>query len=696
MKHIHHHKKIYITNHAAPSQYAPAFMPSADSTIAVPSTLPGNILPLNPIDLYDESRPPRLSAAGSKLLPLYRARGYYGPQPVDSEDQEYDLSPPPEPTDNNYVPAFADSSVVPASNFPPKNVKILKINEASRKKPGRKPKPKPRVIPRGKPQPPIEEELPVTSYHEQFYSDLDGSGTIRKIRKPPRVEKIIDGDTEHIHTYSEEHIHKLMYDDGRVKLSAVNPIIGSMSAISGAHPFINLKNAQMLAIPPEALAGIGGTFGTPAHLEYSAYNPREVTHDHIFHDHGEIPSGVDVTKEPLPFPPKLSYTSHGIPIATGPKGYKQHKSGQRFKQDRPISPTDYSYYENIYTPYKSQKAQKPTHPTYFGELTDTTLDDYKLLPSYKQKENLNNIKSRDVTPGLYFGSRKPVQKPTPFGSVSSTVVHDYKPKNFAGQSSRLHDLNKFKDPLLNFKDNSYLNNFDYEPYSSSQNLYTSEDKTDNSPFIYQGRGKKKSVSTQNINFGGKDLQTTVDHLRDSSLSLSDMPSAFDSATSTPYTIRESSPAHSYYSAMAAQALHSDHLSEASSDNFQYAEPPMPSTTTPVPVATTTASALEQQGDIGAESTEITEIDSVPTEKTQPVTEKKRRLRSKGGRLIAKNTHKDTRQRHSVFDLPSKDYKSPDRPVAPTLTVLQNGPKHSYNQHTDSSILAASVKYGDRI
>lgn len=699
-------------------------MPSAEGAVAVPTsmTLPAvtSLLPLNSVELYDESpqhRVPGVSGAGSKIVPLYRARGYYGPNPMEFDDQEYDLAPPPEPSDNTYLPtAFSDPPVASAPKYPSKKVKIIKVNgEPPRKKAPRKPKSKQRAVQRAKPQP-QDDEHPVSNFHEQFYSDLDGSGTIRKIRRPHRVEKIIDGDTEHIHTYSEEHIHKLFYDDGRV-----DPVVGSMSTLAGhSHPLIRFKNSQtLLAYPPDNLAGLSvlGSMGTPSHLEYTAYNPREVTHDHIFHDHGEIPSDVDVTREQMSFPPRVSYNSQGIRVGgVDQKVYKKYP-----KPHKSSVPTDYSYYESMYSPYSKPRAvPRPTNPTSFYP-TEQSLDDYRpnpLIPSFKLKDK-GNVKTRNSASVQYFGNGKQVSDyslhqasvPAPF-AVSSTVVHDYKPKVYAGTSAALQTrpfgLNKFKDPLRNFKDNSYTNNYDFDSFASSSDLYTAEDNNNSPAPIFHGKkGKKKSVSTQNISFGGLDHQTTVDHLGGSgfpftpnigsSLNLDpynnfDPNKGIDSATSTPYTIRESSPAHPYYTAMALEALQSDPLSvgEASNDNFQYAEAPPPSTTHTPSVATTTSPPLEDY------FLEIETTEPVPTEPTEYLIDTRQRHRQKETSLSATSTHKDTKQKYSVLDLLEKDYKSADRPVAPTLTVLHHATKYSYKHGTDMPRSSGSLKYGDRI
>lgn len=693
VKHIHHHKKIYITNHPASSQYAPAFMPSAEGAVAVPTNVAmpavASVLPLSSVELYDEApaRLPGVSSAASKLLPLYRARGYYGPTPHEWDDQEYDLAPPADPTDGPYIPtAFSAPSAAPTAppNYPPKRVKIVKVNEPPRKK-ARKVKPK-RVLVRGKPGQ-AEEEHPVSTFHEQFYSDLDGSGTIRKIKKPQRVEKIIDGDTEHIHTYSEEHIHKLVYEPD-----------GSMSALAASHPLIPLKNSQaLLAIPSDTLTGFTavGSMGTPGHLEYAAYNPREVTHDHIFHDHGEIPSDVDITKEHMAYPPRMTYNSQGLRIGMGGnKGLKSKYSHKYLKpQPKPTHLTDFTYYENIYTPYHKLRNQKPTIPTPFEPAQEQSLEDYRPVPHFKIKDK-GNIKTRNVVPALYFGNGKQVSDyrlqqasgPAPY-SVSSTVVHDYKPKHYPGQTVDTVGLSKFNKNIYN-----YPSNYEFDSYaSSSSSLYA----PDSTALNYQvKKGKKKSISTQNIHFGGLDHQATVDHLEDSGVSATSLnaanaappsaignynsyaqPKPLESAPSTAFTIRESSPVHPYYSAMAVKALHGDQLSfaEASNDNYQYAEaPPSPSTTPYLAtVATTTAPAPEYYDIQGGEA--------ITTEATTYETRPRNAPMDKNSDVLS--PHKEHKPRYKILALqPTESHDS----------------EHYYTHGADASSATGKLKYGDKI
>uniref|UniRef100_A0A2A4JWC4 Uncharacterized protein n=1 Tax=Heliothis virescens TaxID=7102 RepID=A0A2A4JWC4_HELVI len=688
VKHIHHHKKIYITNHPASSQYAPAFMPSAEGAVAVPTNVAmpavANVVPLNSVEVYDEppTRMPGLPPVASKLLPLYRARGYYGPTPHEWDDQEYDLAPSPDPTDGTYIPtAFSAPSAAPTAppNYPPKRVKIVKVNDTPRKKP-RKVKPK-RVVVRGKPGQ-VEEEHPVSTFHEHFYSDLDGSGTIRKIKKPQRVEKIIDGDTEHIHTYSEEHIHKLVYDTE-----------GSMSALAASHPLMPLKNS-LLTIPSDTLTGFTavGSMGTPSHLEYAAYNPREVTHDHIFHDHGEIPSGVEITKDHLSYPPRMSYNSQGLRIGVnGGKVPKNKYSHKYFKTQNKPHLSDFAYYENIYTPYpKLRNTQKPTIPTAFEPTSEQSFEDYRPIPHFKVKDK-GNIKTRNVVPALYFGNGKQVSDyrsqqasvQAPY-SVSSTVVHDYKPKHFPGHTVETVGLSKFNKNVYN-----YPTNYEFDSlHTSTSNLYVPESPTLN---FQVKKGKKKSISTQNISFGGLDHQTTVDHLEDSGVSATSHnggpPSALDSysydqpksellqpAQSTAFTIRETSPVHPYYSAMATKALHGDQfsLAEASNDNYQYAEAPTPSTTPYVAtVATTTAPPQEYY--------DIQSGEPVSTEPTTYDTRPRNAPKDKNSDVL--NQHIEHKPRYKILALQPTD-------------SLES--EHYYTHNAEKSSATGKLKYGDKI
>ncbi|CAG4955441.1 unnamed protein product [Colias eurytheme] len=605
VKHIHHHKKIYITNHPASSQYAPAYMPSAEGSVAVPtSVLPGmsHIMPIN--DIYDDhqDRVPNLSSAASHLLPLYHARGYYGPTHTEIEEQEYDLSPS-EPSDNFAPSGFSAPAVPIGSSHPPKRVKIIKLNEPPRKKVVKKSKPK-RLPARRRPAPAaplIEGEHPVSPFHEQFYSDVDGSATIRKVRKPPRVEKIIDGDTEHIHTYSEEHIHKVLFD-GNSKipnLVGVDPI-AALPAYARPAPAYPFKGAQAIfAIPRHPFAGLAalGTMASPAHFEYAAYNPREVTHDHIYHDHGEIPSGLDITKDPMSLPPKVSYNGQGIRLSTL-KNLAKAKAAKYKKPIKPVS-NDYSYYEGIFTDNNRQK--KIPRPSITPSGFEATAEEgsYRSLSDLTFK-NSNTKPRNQVT---YYGKSpnefRSSSASSPF-SVSSSVVHDYKPNNFVNSASAPGSSSKFKDPFANFKDN-YANNFEYDTFaSSSSNFFASEDKNDSGSFtLSPHKEKKKSVSTQNMSFRGKDHVTYINHLGSDpamindgtptaldNLDLFDQPSSSNVVTPTPLTHKSSSPIHDIVSYLNSKSIQDQPISlpEASNNNFQYAEAPSQSTT-PTSVAT---------------------------------------------------------------------------------------------------------------
>ncbi|XP_060809391.1 uncharacterized protein LOC106133778 [Amyelois transitella] len=702
VKHIHHHKKIYITNHHAPasSQYAPAFLPSAEGAVAVPTNIAlpsvASVVPLNSVELVDDAqhRIPGVAPASSKLLPLYRARGYYGPTPSEWDEQEYDVAAPSEPSDNSYPPApYVPPTGVPPAP-PPKRVKIVKP-----KKGVRRPKPK-RVPVRGKP--PTEEEHPVSKFHEHFYSDLNGSGTIKKVKKPQRVEKIVDGDTEHIHTYSEEHIHKLVFDDGS-KLSNVLGVdpVASMSGITAGHPLMPFKNS-LLAIPSDNYPGFAvGSLGTPSHLEYTAYNPRDVTHDHIFHDHGEIPADLDLSREPLGFPPKVSYNSQGLRISDGAKSQKAKYSHKYLRGAKPTVANDLSYYESLYTANRIKKHPNPAVSHIESSLDSNPVQDYRPIPAFNfLGKNPNKIRSTyNGQPTQDYRSQHANKNFTPY-SVSSTIVHDYQPKPTYPGALPPTGFSKFKNPVVNFNSNNY----DYDAYASSSNILFSEDKNDNADIApHSYKGKKKSVSTQNISFGGQDHQTMVDHFGASSVVSEaiheEPPSAFEDVNSydntkasdnfspTPYTIKETSPAHLYYTAMAMKALYNEPASmpEASNDNLQYAEPPTPSdATTPYTpsVATTTEKPnvyFEIQPSKTSENPEQTS--NFPSDNEQ--------------RTRVKHRHstqsRDSKQRYSVIqDLRSvKELESENRLAR--KFVHQN--QYLHDSAIDSR---GKLKYGDKI
>ncbi|CAG9558699.1 unnamed protein product [Danaus chrysippus] len=578
VKHIHHHKKIYITNHPAPSQYAPAYMPNAEGAVGVSPNvaLPamGNIIPLNSMDFFDEQQPslPHISQSASQILPLYHTRGYYGPTPSEIEEQEYDT-----------VPLESDYPL-PSHSSQPKKVKIIRLNEQPRKKIIRKQKPK-RVIVRNKPHPTPSPDVehPVSTFHEHFYSDVDGSGTIRKIKKPPRVEKIVDGDTEHIHTYSEEHIHKLFFDHGP-KIAGVVGVdpLASMSSLSGGQAIIPLKGGPtFVALPTHQFAGLAavGQIANNPQFEYASFNPRDVTHDHIFHDHGEITSDIELNKETLGLPPKVSYNTQGLKIGGNqkrPKPKIPHKSKKTNK------PTDFSYYENIYNSKPTKQRSLLTTQT-FDESAEADLEDYRSSQDINLRES--NKKSRKPT---FFGKTsndyrgQQASVPAPF-AISSSVIHEYKPKR--NSASAPASLTKIRDPFANFKD-AYPNNFEYDTYASSSNLYTSEDKNDGG-FSQEKRTDKKSISTQNINFGDQDHISFVDHINSESTfdDIDDGPTALEdvedfdqsqlsgTAQETFFSSNDVSSAQQYlpFTSKISQADQARRPDQAANDNYGYAD-----------------------------------------------------------------------------------------------------------------------------
>ncbi|XP_052746609.1 uncharacterized protein LOC112046351 [Bicyclus anynana] len=659
VKHIHHHKKIYITNHPASSQYAPAYVSSGEGTVAVPS----NILPAvaNIVPIYDET-PTRLhsnSPAASQLLPLYHARGYYGPTPNEIEESDYDSAGEPV----EYGPAVYSSAA--HSSRPPRRLKIVKLNEPPQKKVVRKGKPK-RVVVRNKPQShsSIEGELPVTTFHEQFYSDVDGSGTVRKVKKPPRIEKIVDGDTEHIHTYSEEHIHKLFYDQGAkvAGVVGVDPITG-MSAISPQHIIPFKGRPTLVALPSHPFAGIAavGAVANPNNYEYAAYNARDVTHDHIFHDHGEIPIDIDLNKEALAIPPKVSYNSQGLRISGTQKKYKS-KNSQKGKKVTKQPTSDFSYYESIYTPNRPRKIPRPTVPTY--DTTGDAVDDYQPVPNFGYKE----IHKKPRT-SSYYGKQNDYRSeeasvPTPF-EISNTVLHEYKPKRYSGSGSSPEILTKLRDPFANFKD-TYTNNFEYDTYASSSNNYRSEDKND-SGFEHRAKnGKKKSISTQNISFGGQDQITwNVDHTADAAnIDDDSVPTALDmdqfDEDQNDNTPKDSSQVEQFFSMLAGRDLNAGQITmpDASNNNYQYVEPPTVQTQVHA-TATTTPN-------LNMDSTE-----TILTESPKTIDTRKSRRNKE---TEPKNNERHTRDNRS---------KPPQNPSS----------SRSHEQDTNS---VGKLKYGDKI
>ncbi|KAJ0183919.1 hypothetical protein K1T71_000342 [Dendrolimus kikuchii] len=689
VKHIHHHKKIYITNHPASSQYAPAYVPGSEGAAAMPNNaiLPAdpNYTPFDSVEPYEDlpARQPLYAAPGSKMLPLYRARGYYGPPPSEwDEEQQYDVNTSAEPTDSFTSTGLASGPPAPLANYLPKKPKVVKAKEHPRKKVIPKNKTK-QVFIRGKPV--QEEEHPVSTFHEKFYSDLQGMGTIRKIKKPQRVEKIIDGDTEHIHTYSEEHIHKVVFDDGaKITGMPTDDSVNGIAVLPASRPIKPVKNPQsLLALPSNPFTGFAyGPMDTPADLEYAAYNPHEVTHDHIFHDHGEIPTGVDVTKNPLLYPPRVSYNSKGVRIGVGPIDNKL-KYANSFKSTKTTPVTDFNYQENVPYQYTKAKNTYKNNNPYYDPSPQTLYNDFRPIPYFNFKEQ-GSLKSSSLVPSLYFDNERTQQTsvPTPF-AVSSSIIHDYTPKSYSGRVTGSAGYTKFKDPMLNFKDSSYTSNLEYDTYAASSDYYPTAEKSDEFVPSFLGRKRKqKSVSRQNVNILGLDHNTSINHEdfdNGGFSSVSNNENSFtgfesnneheakhpDAISSTPSNIKESSSAYSYYSAMAIKALH---------DEQQKQDLRQSSSTTPYTPPAGTKSLLT------SEHYDVMNIDNIST--LSPETDQKQRSKPKNTRVS--NIHHD-----------SIDYSGPFRPIG-TSTKPSQISKYLHRQFGESSSSSSRLKYGDKL
>ncbi|XP_068625176.1 uncharacterized protein [Battus philenor] len=698
VKHIHHHKKIYITNHQASSQYAPAFMPSAEGAVAVSTNiaLPAvtNILPLNSVDILEESvRVPSLTASASKLLPLYRARGYYGPTRTELEEQEYDIAPHAEPADSFIVPSVLSASQ-DSTNNSPKRLKMVKVSESPRKKVIRKVKPQQRA-PVRKPAATVQdEERPVSTYHEQFYSDLQDASTIRKIKKPPRVEKIVDGNTEHIHTYSEEHIHKVVYDE-EPKYAGVVGVepIGAISTYG--HSFIPFKNTQLVALAsnPYGTLAVPGSMGTPSQYEYAAYNPREVTHDHIFHEHGELPEEINVNKDILSFTPKVSYNSQGLRLGSGVT--KRIKSKNVQKPTRTPS-GDYSYYENMFSSSRV-KPTKSTAPTaLYSSPQNENLNEFKPVSTYRYKGGISS-KSRNKIPTYYgkplndYRTKQTVQ--TPY-SVSSKIIHDFKsPQLYSVTPTDTNSLTVNQDQFANFKD-SFGNNYEYDTYASSSNIHNMEENNVPIP-SYNSKAFRKSrkieVPSQNL-FGTQNNVKYNNNAANDALFVyenDETPSAlenmdnydqlpmFDSITPTTYTVKESSLPHQYYT---VKTLGGDQLSipEASNNNYQYAEAPLSSTMSNT-ILTTTTSPIPQ--------TQTNQINELTTRSPEFVLEDEQETRHK------------TRYLENDANSPPRDKSRGSKGKKQTenlQTTRSYSGKKSINIIPSESTERSKIRYGDKI
>lgn len=646
------------------------------------AALPATLVPLKS-ELLDERRRP-LGPPTRQLLPLYRARGYYGPHPNDWDEQEYDIASP-DPKAPTYVPsAFSapsgpapSPSYAPAPSYAPKRVKLLKVKESPRKK---------KIIRKRKPKrvvnniPPVEDELPVSNFHEQFYSDIENTGTIKKIRKPKRVEKIIDGDTEHIHTYSEEHIHKVVFDDGpKLTGLAGGDALGSIPALAAAHPLVPIKNHQSL------LAVSAGSLGTPSQLEYAAYNPREVTHDHVIHDHGELPPNVDLLRDSLGYPPKASYTSSGVKLNGRPI-----KSIYR-KPTRPTPLADFSYYESMYD--QNGRPKKQRYPLRYNSdpPAETSINDFRPIPAFNFKDNKPKRNPAVTYYGHGTGKLKyplgQASVPVPFSATASTA-QDYAQANIypGTRPASPTGFSNFKDPFSTYK-NAYPNNFGLDTYASSSNFNNRGNDAQNNWPAQNSRGKQKSISSQNVNFGGQDHQTVVDHLAESSQiqsmynkdgqSQNKQFEGFDDSkpieTATPtthFTITENSPAHGYYTAMAEKAFQEDPLSlpEASNDHYQYAA--APETTPESLIATAEAPRPFHLHQNAEESTPS------PSEVTRKAPKRRRQRNKKPSTQVA--------QEHPQYSQPAAESR-PARARRPL------------DHHTnDDPSVRGKLKYGDKI
>ncbi|KPJ09229.1 hypothetical protein RR48_15370 [Papilio machaon] len=700
VKHIHHHKKIYITNHPASSQYAPAFMPNAEGAVAVPTNIAlptvANIVPFNSVDILEDSvRTPGLTASASKLIPLYHARGYYGPTHTEIDEQEFDLASIPEPGDSYVFPSPIIASPQDTNHHSSKRIKVVKVSEPPRKKIIRKAKPK--RIPVRKPVTTVqqENELPVSTFHEQFYSDVQDAGTIRKFKKPQRFEKIVDGNTEHIHTYSEEHIHKVVFDEEPKYTGIVG--LESISGIPAyTHPLLPLKQSQILAMPsdPYRTVAIPGSMGTPAQYEYAAYNPREVTHDHFFHDHGEIPEEVDITRDIYSIPPKVTYNSQGIRIDSPlPKRVKNKYTHRPTK----TSSGDYTYYENVYSSsrVKPTKTAAPA-PLYVSQ--NDNGNQFKSVSTYRYKDGVSS-KARNKIP-TYFGKPTPdyrVKKPSnvPY-SVSSKIVHEYKPtqQSYSGTAPGSNGLSAYEDQFANFKD-SFVNNYEYDNYASSSNVHQAEEKNHHHAYGHQGRkGRKKSISSQNIRFGRQNGKYSENFANENILvgDNDGAPSAldgesydeaviYDSATSASLTGKESSP-YQYYTVMAVKSLADDQLTvpEASNNNYQYAEAPTPAITPNPTVATTTTLASELLAN--QNNFEFT------TRPTEIIKEHKYNKKYPENNAITVTNAPPSERHRGLKEMKNSDNFHKIR--------LQSSEKYTNNVISTTSTERSQVKYGDKI
>lgn len=567
MKHIHHHKKIYITKHLAqPTQFIPQYADSEQYAPGYISDASAVSQAFQLLPLAEGRKSTNHDTTAPNIQPLYRARGHYGPS----------------------SPTYITKHVTESK---PKRVKVIKISEGKKKRIIKKKKPKRVIIKSSAPVRDDKDNKPTSNYHEEFYSDLKSNqNTIRKVKKPKRVEKYVDGDTEHIHTYSEEHIHQVVYDDAppaaskpmvpmemavhqgvqspimhsavpsQIMHSAVpSPIMHSAvpsSMISSVIPSMTGIHAapQLQIHPMSAYYGVPGmgSMGTPAHFEYMQYDPKDVTHDHMYHNHGEIIHAL-IPEKKIPTKSKGVYENQDLKInpsfsvsdIPSYEGKGSWANGKKKPNDQ-----SQSYYENFYShkkpiepsqyknPYKTSSSVNTNKYKYTDEIpanSDVHYDDIiteysKPQSSVKYYGNQKNPKPTKgyKSPSYAYPNSEMYKKPTSLQSLKQQQSHKVaqnKPYSTVPSYSESYTLGHHITINNNYKDVKEPTNHKHytKIYSTSKPSSTTKPVVESFvvdhhkelfPSSWRAGGKnknKKSISTQNISFGGQEHKMVINH-----------------------------------------------------------------------------------------------------------------------------------------------------------------------------------------
>lgn len=572
---------LYTERKEATQQYAPAFL----GTESVPTVA------LVPLSERTES------TVTPNLQPLYRARGHYGPTPVYRK-------PKPRPAKTR-----------PSSS---KRVKILTIEP--RKKTYTKHKKTKRIIIRDEPRFKDNKGAPTSpSYQSDFHPEgRPKVKSFKKGRKPKRVEKFVDGDTEHIHTYSEEHIHQVVYDNppegGKPEgLESAALAHGSVPFYSNAaslppphtllpldvaihhamhspemHPLIPTNIPMRHSIPPPGLhpsistlvhpvypesfdpayhediqesmshpiqasiqvgfrptdnlhgtalphhfenvnlASISsvGSLGTPAHMEYMDYNPREASHRHHYHEHGNVGSN----KLPPSHSTKVSDANIN-PIQTHPSKHRSSQSnkGSWVPQENVSKGTQMNEKNYPFNGLNENHHKKHT-PNDEDIITASNNGFVELTtdgPSYSGSTQVRNekrkkLKAKPIARIVINNNGKKKAKSNKFNlhlsidnKPSSTPISLMEGDSYSGgrNSGFRHLADSSSHPHRNKKPHEISSS------ESHRDSFTSDDYSnkENKPFSgHQRKIPKKSISIQNINFEGSDHKSVIDHFAEGS------------------------------------------------------------------------------------------------------------------------------------------------------------------------------------